>query len=127
MKPIITSEAKGVSQIKPRIGQGRAGLSWKIKPVMSPLINKPFVKLTEKPIPCTQNMEQPKITSTFPIPENSSAHDKIIPIPDYAIPQTRSRDDSSSRMFKRKAYRILVGKFQCMQVLFINPLLNQQK
>ena len=29
-------------------------------------------------------------------------HDKITPIPDDSIPQTRSRDDSSSRMVKRK-------------------------
>ena len=29
-------------------------------------------------------------------------HDKIIPIPDYAIPQTRSGDNSSSKLVKRK-------------------------
>ena len=26
IKPIITSEAKGISQVKPRLGQGRAGI-----------------------------------------------------------------------------------------------------
>ena len=29
-------------------------------------------------------------------------HDKITPIPDYAIPQTGSSDDSNCRMVKRK-------------------------
>ena len=47
---------------------------------MSPQINKPIAKLSEKPI------EQPKVTSKVPIPESSSICDKIIPIPDYAIP-----------------------------------------
>ena len=47
-------------------------------------------------------MEQPKLTLKVPIPKSSSIHDKIIPIPDYAIPQTRSGDDSSSRMVKGK-------------------------
>ena len=63
---------------------------------MPPLINKPIVKLTEKPI------EQPNVISKVPTPESSRIHDKIIPIPDYTIPQTRSDDDSSSRMVKRK-------------------------
>ena len=31
IKPIVTSEVKGTSQIKPRIGQGRAGLRQKNK------------------------------------------------------------------------------------------------
>ena len=30
IKPIIRSEAKGVSQIKPRLGQGRAGIKQKL-------------------------------------------------------------------------------------------------
>ena len=55
IKPIVTSEVKGTSQIKPRLGQGRAGLRWKIKTPMPPVINKPIVKLTEKPI------EHPKV------------------------------------------------------------------
>ena len=102
IKPIITSEAKSIYQSKPSLGQGRAGLKLKIKIPMSPLINKPIVKLTENPILHIQDMVQPKITSKVPIPEKSSIHDKAIPIPDYAIPQTRSRDDSGSRMVKRK-------------------------
>ena len=38
-----------------------------------------------------------------PVPESSRIHDKIVPIPDYAIPHTGSREDSSSIMVKRKA------------------------
>ena len=44
IKPIITSEVREVSQIKPRLGQDRTGLSQKIKtpiplPVSKPLYN----------------------------------------------------------------------------------------
>ena len=74
IKLIITSEAKGISQIKPRLGQSRAGLRQKIKLQMSSWFNKPIVKLTEKPIPYTQNMEQPKICLKVPIPKGSSIH-----------------------------------------------------
>ena len=44
----------------------------------------------------------PKVTSKVPFPECSQIHDKFIPVPDYIIPQTRSRHNSSSRMVKRK-------------------------
>ena len=44
IKSIIISEAKETYQIKPRSGQGRAGLRWKTKLPMSPLVNKPIVK-----------------------------------------------------------------------------------
>ena len=44
------------------------------------------------------------------MPENSRIHDKITPIPDYAIPQTRSREDSSSRMVKRKMTQDINGE-----------------
>ena len=55
-------------------------------------------------------MEQPKITSKIPIPEISSIHDKILPIPDYTIPQTRSGDDLGSRMVKRKTIQDFSSK-----------------
>ena len=49
IKPIIASQVKGISQIKSRLGQGGAGLRWKVK--TNALSNvKPIVKLTEKPI-----------------------------------------------------------------------------
>ena len=80
------------------------------------LINKPI----EKPI------EQSKVTLKVPVQESSCIHDKIIPIAYYAIPQTRSNGDSSSRMVKRKkTYGILEGKFQCIQVQCTDPLLSQ--
>ena len=94
---------KGISQIKQRKGQGRAGLRWKIKLLMSPPpIDKPIVELTEKQIPHIENIEQPKLTLKVPIPESSRIHDKITYISDLAIPQTKSRDDSKFRMVKRK-------------------------
>ena len=61
-------------------------------------ISKPVVELTEKPIPHIQNIEPPNVTSKVPIPESSRMHVKMTPIPVCTIPQTKSRDDSSSRM-----------------------------
>ena len=37
-----------------------------------------------------------------PVPESYQLHDKFIPVPNYIIPQTGSKDDSSSRTMKRK-------------------------
>ena len=103
INPPIASEVKRVSQIKPRLGQGRAGIKQKIKLPMPTSLNRPIVQLKEKPISQQpQNLAQPKITLKVPVPENSRFHDKIIPIPDYVISQTKSGDDSSSRMGKRK-------------------------
>ena len=96
IKPIVAAEVKGTSQIKPRLGQGRAGLGCKIKTPVPPPIIKPIVKLMEKPI------EQPKVVLKVPIPKKSRIHDKIMYIPEYAIPQIRPGDDLSSRMVKRK-------------------------
>ena len=58
---------KGVSQIKPRLGQGRAGIKWKIKFPASPL-NRPIIQLKEKLISQQpQNLVQPKITLKVPV------------------------------------------------------------
>ena len=54
-------------------------------------INKQIVTLSEKTI------EQQMVGAKVPISESSRMHDKITPIPDYVIPQTRPRDDSGSR------------------------------
>ena len=86
---------KGISQIKPRLGQGRAGLRCKIKPLMPLPINKTIVKL----------IEHPKVVLKVRVQENSRIHDKIMPIPGYEIPHTRSKHDSSSRMVKRKTIK----------------------
>ena len=96
IKTIVAAEVIGSSQIKPRLGQGRAGLRCKIKTPMPPPINKSIVKLMEKPI------ERLKVISKVPAPESSRIHDKIVPIPDYTIPHTRSKHDSSYGMVKRK-------------------------
>ena len=42
IKPIVAAETKGTSQIKPRLGQGRAGLRHKIKTPVPPPISKPI-------------------------------------------------------------------------------------
>ena len=48
--------------------------------------------------------------SKVPIPESFRVHDKIIPIPEYTVPQTRSGDDSSSRKVKRKTIQDISGE-----------------
>ena len=72
IKPIITSEAKGVYQIKPRLGQSGAGIKWKIKLPVSPPLDKSNVQLKEKPIfQQIQNLVQPKMSLKVPVPESS--------------------------------------------------------
>ena len=72
---------------------------------MFTLLDKPITQLKQKPISQQpENLVQPKITLKVPVPEISQIHDKIIPVPDYIIPQTRSGDDSSSRMVEGKKH-----------------------
>ena len=89
MKPIAVTNMKEVSQIKSRLGQGRAGLRCKIK---TPIPN-PKVLMTEK------SMKQPK----FIIHKMSRIWVKVAPIPNHTNPHIKSKDDSSSRMVERKA------------------------
>ena len=49
IKPIIFTEVKGITQNKPRLGQGRAGIKRKIKPHIPPQLSKP-IQLTGEPI-----------------------------------------------------------------------------
>ena len=127
IKPITASEVKGVTQVKPRLGHCRVGIKWKIKFPVSLPHDEPIVQLKEKTISQQpQNVVQPKMTVKVPVPDSSRIH-KFIPVPDYIIPQARSRDDTSSRMIKRKTIQILVGKFQHIQILCIGSLLNQLK
>ena len=44
------------------------------------------------------------------VPESLQLHNKVIPVPDYTIPQTRSRDDSISGAIKRKTIQDTRGK-----------------
>ena len=70
---------------------------------MSTLLNKPIIQLAEKTSSQHQNIVQLQITSMKdPVTENFLIHDKFIPVPDYIIPLMRSRDDSNSRIVKRK-------------------------
>ena len=86
IKSIITSEAKGVTHIHPRLGQSRAGIKQKIALPMSALFDRPLIQLKENPISQQpQNLVQPKITSKVPVQESSLIHDKIIPVPDYVV------------------------------------------
>ena len=65
----MVTKTKEVSEIKPKLGQRRAGLRHKLK---TP-IPKPIVQVTEKPI------EQAKAI----MPKTSRIWDKVVPIPNY--------------------------------------------
>ena len=93
---------KGISQIKPRFGQGRAGLRHKIKTTI--LNNKPIVQMT---------VNLPNVLA----PQSPKAQDKVIPIPSNATPQMKHWGDASSR----KTYRMLAGKFPFILIQFIDP------
>ena len=100
IKPIITSEAKGISQVKPRLGQGTAGIKQKTLTFpVSPLLDKPeqlqllpgrrpIILIAEKSIlQQPQNIIQPKtklkisVPEISIVPESSQLHDKVIPLP----------------------------------------------
>ena len=49
IKPIISTEVKGMTQRKPRLEQGRAGIKRKIKPHKSPQLSK-AIQMTGKQI-----------------------------------------------------------------------------
>ena len=82
--------------------------------MLSPF-NKPIVQLMKKQI------DQPKV----PVPKTSRKHDKIVPIPAYAIPYTRSGDDSGSRMVKRKTIQDVNRKIPIYPDQTYRFLLNQ--
>ena len=48
VKPITATKIKEVSQVKPRLGQGRAGLRCKIKTFVPTLIDKSIAQAMEK-------------------------------------------------------------------------------
>ena len=86
---MITSETKSVSQIKPRLHQGRAGIKCKtIKLPAPPPLDKPIIQIAEKLIlQQPQNINQPKTTPKVSVPESFQLHEKIIPVHNYTIPQ----------------------------------------
>ena len=68
-----------------------------------------IIQIAERPIlQQPQNITEPKTRLKISIPESSivpgslQPHDKVIPVPDYVIPQAMSRGDSVSRTIKRK-------------------------
>ena len=71
-----------ISQMKPRLGQGRAGLRCKVK-TPTPT-NKPIVHIMESP---------PKVFAS----KSPKVQDVVIPIPNYTIPEIKSRGDASTR------------------------------
>ena len=72
IKPLIVSKVKILSQVKPKPGQGRAGIKQKNKIPVSVLLYRPIIHLKEKLISQQpQNLVQPKITLTVPISESS--------------------------------------------------------
>ena len=50
LKPLVVTKVKAMSQIKPRLGQGREGLRHKIKLPASTPINKPIAQVSNKPL-----------------------------------------------------------------------------
>ena len=65
IKPIVSSEAKGITQNKPRLGQGRAGIKRKIKPHLSQQLNKP-IQSGEPILQQPQNTAQLKTLDSRP-------------------------------------------------------------
>ena len=124
----MTSEGRGIPQIKPRRGQGRAGLRWKIKLPMSPSVNKPI---------CKNNRKTKYIHSTYEATKSnfkSSSIGKFIKsmtkLFQYQITQFLKQDLEMTQVLEQtreKPYRILERKFPYIEILFIDHLLNQQK
>ena len=54
-------------------------------------------------------------------PKPPKIQDKILPIPNYTIPQMKYR----VTQVQEKLYRTLAGKFPFTLIQFIDPLLNQ--
>ena len=117
MKQIAVTKEKEVSQIKPRLGQGRAGLRPKKKMPVTQLISRPVAQETEKPT------EQPKVILKVPVPESSRICDKIVPV--SAIPHISSGNDLSSKMVKRKTIWDANREIPIYPDPVYIPLLNQ--
>ena len=113
-------EAKGISQVKPRLGQGRAGIKRKMltfpvsqpsdKPKQPKLLpgRKPIIQITERPpLQQSQDIIQSKTRLKISTPESLGHHDKAIPVSNYTIPQAMSKHDSISRTMGRKCMQYI--------------------
>ena len=89
-KSLVATKAKEVTQIKPRLSQGRAGLRCKIKMPASPPISEPIIQVLKKSIQQSEIL----VSKTSKVPNKIK--------PDYAIPDIVPHD-SGSRMVERKA------------------------
>ena len=95
--------------MKPRLGQGRAGLRCKIKTPIS----KPLMQVTEKP------------PLKVILPNTSKIQDRAIPIPNYAIPHVKPKGDISTKMIDRKTIQDVCREIPSIQIQFIDPHQNQ--
>ena len=86
VKPMPVTKVKEISQIKPRIGQGRVGLRHKIK--------------TQTSQPIAQTIEKPP--SKIVMPSTSKTQDIAMPIPDYTIPSVKPKGDTGTKVIDRK-------------------------
>ena len=82
MKPIVITKAKETSQIKPQLGQERAGSRCKIKTQISKLL----MQVKENPA----------------LPNTSNIQDIAVPIPYFATLQVKPKDDTSTKIIDRK-------------------------
>ena len=115
LKLIISSEVKGISQVKPRLGQGRAGIKQKtFRFPMSQLFDepeqarllpavKPIIQIVERhPLQQSQSKTRAKISvPESSITKSSEYHVKVIPVSDYTIPHTMSECESICRTIRK--------------------------
>ena len=106
--PVIACKAKGTTQNKSRLGQGRAGIKRIVKTQIHPQLSKPIQFTGESILQHPQNIVQPKTSS------DSRPHTKYIP-----VPQPRSGEHSKPEMVSREIPPYSDPIYR--------PLLNQQK
>ena len=81
----------------------RKGIRSKYKTRKATPLNRPIIQLKEKSVSQQpQNLAKPKIALKVPYQNVLKFMINLSEKPDFVIPQTRSRDDSSSRMVKRE-------------------------
>ena len=91
IKPIIVPEVKGITQNKPRLGQGRAGVRRKMKVQPSPQLSNPIKVTSKLTLQHPESTVQPKTFS------DSRPKTKYI-----LIPQTSSGIQMKSKMISRE-------------------------
>ena len=110
IQPIAVTKVREVLHIKPRLGQGRAGLRCKIKMQITKLI--------------AQVMEKPP--SKILVPNTSKIQDTAMPIPNYTIPSVTLKGDTGTKMIDRRIIQDVDKEFLFVQILFIDPSLTSK-